>query len=233
MAKQPSFWTRLGRALIGAPIDPAPKVRTPMRARAEYDGASYSRRTESWRRNGRDSNAELHPAAILALRGIAREICRNNAYGANTKLKLAQYLVGNGIRFHVYRNGVKDKALTQLARDHFESTACDADGRSNLYGLQLIAAQTCVTWCGPPGAGPEAGAPLQGCAVDVELELSTDPATGEELVEVLSSEGGAEGGGGGANSPAELAAGVEALARQIDAISGVVRDLAALPPLVV
>lgn len=97
---------------------------------------------------------------------------------------------------------------------------------------QLVASQTCVTWCGPSGVGPEKGAPLQGCAVDVELKLSTDPATGEELVEVLSSESsGAEGNS--ANSPAELASGVEALARQIDAISGVVRDLAALPPLVV
>ena len=96
---------------------------------------------------------------------------------------------------------------------------------------QLIAAQTCVTWCGPAGSGPEAGVALQGCAVDVELELSTDPATGEELVEVLSSESG--GGAEGSSAQVELAAGVEALARQIDAISGVVRDLAALPPLVV
>ena len=96
---------------------------------------------------------------------------------------------------------------------------------------QLIAAQTCVTWCGPAGTGPEVGVPLQGAAVDVELRLSTDAATGEELVEVLSLSEGSDGAG--ANSPAELAAGVEALARQVDAISGVVRDLAALPPLVV
>ena len=101
---------------------------------------------------------------------------------------------------------------------------------------QLIAAQTCVTWCGPAGTGPETGKPLQGCAVDVELELSKDAATGEELVEVVSSEGsgfGFGGADGGNNAGVELAAGVEALARQIDAISGVVRDLAALPPLVV
>jgi len=113
-------------------------------ARAEYDGASWGRRTESWRRNGRDSNAELHPAAIMALRGIAREITRNNPYAANGAAKLAQYMVGSGIRFHVYRNGVKDKELTAKAREHFESTACDADGRCNLYGLQLLSAQTMV-----------------------------------------------------------------------------------------
>ena len=144
MARQPGFWQRLARAFAGAPIAGPQRARAPSRARAEYDGASYSRRTESWRRNGRDSNAELHPAAIQALRGIAREMCRNNPYAANAKWKLAQYLVGSGIRFHVYKNGVKDKGLTDLARVHFESTACDADGRSNLYGLQLIAAQTMI-----------------------------------------------------------------------------------------
>ena len=54
---------------------------------------------------------------------------------------------------------------------------------------------------------------------------------------MVSSEGGGFGfggaDGGGNNAGVELAAGVEALARQIDAISGVVRDLEALPPLVV
>jgi lambda family phage portal protein len=136
--------TRFARWLTGVPSAVPRATRIPLRARAEYDGASYSRRTESWRRNGRDSNAELHPAAIQALRGIAREVVRNNAYAANAASKLAQYLVGNGIRFHVYRNGVKDKALTEQARAHFESTACDADGRHNLYGLQLLGAQTMV-----------------------------------------------------------------------------------------
>ena len=98
---------------------------------------------------------------------------------------------------------------------------------------QLIAAQTCVTWCGPTGTGPESGVALQGCAVDVELELSTDPATGEELVEVVSAEGSSGNAENASNVSSELAAGVEALARQVEAISGVVKDLAALPPLVV
>lgn len=148
MAKA-SLWSRMLR-LVGLPTtaasrrqDRAKSVNRPG-ARAEYDGASWGRRTESWRRNGRDSNAELHPAAITALRGIAREMCRNNPYAANGAAKLAQYMVGTGIRFHVYRNGVKDKDLTALARQHLETTACDADGRHNFYGLQLLAAQTMV-----------------------------------------------------------------------------------------
>lgn len=134
--------------MLGWETGPAKKPRSARHpgfgARNEYDGASWGRRTESWRRNGRDSNAELHPAAIMALRGIAREMCRNNPYAANGAAKLAQYMVGKGIQFHVYRNGVKDKELTAKAREHFDSTACDADGRHNLYGLQLLAAQTMV-----------------------------------------------------------------------------------------
>ena len=120
----------------GAPIS---------RARAEYDGASHGRRTNSWRRNGRDANAELHPAAIMALRGIARDLIRNNPHARNARNKLAQYMVGQGIRFQVYRHGTKDAALTEQVRAHLESRACDAEGRNNLYGLQLQAAKMMIT----------------------------------------------------------------------------------------
>lgn len=115
------------------------------RARNEYEGASYSRRTTGWRRSGRDANAELHPAAMQALRGIARDIVRNNPYGARGEAKLAEYMVGAGITFQIYRNGVVDKPLTKLARAHFDSTACDPAGQLNLYGLQLQAARTLIT----------------------------------------------------------------------------------------
>ena len=131
---------------VKTPMRGAPrKSASPVYWRAEYDGASFGRRTNSWNRNGRDSNAELNPAVIMALRGIARDVVRNNPHAANAASKLAQYMIGGGIRFQVYRNSQQDKDLTARARAHFESTACDAEGRHNLYGLQLQVAHTMVT----------------------------------------------------------------------------------------
>ncbi len=50
------------------------------RPRAEYDGASFGRRTTSWRRDGRDANSELNSRVMLALRGMARDLVRNNPH---------------------------------------------------------------------------------------------------------------------------------------------------------
>lgn len=139
------WFTRMWNMAFPAPRAVAGPTHRPRKgARAEYTGASRGRRTESWRRNGRDSNAELHPAVIMALRGVARDMVRNNPHAANGARKLAEYLVGQGVRFQVYRNGVADRDLTAKAKEHFESTACDAEGRNNLYGLQLQAAHTMV-----------------------------------------------------------------------------------------
>ncbi|MDQ2801391.1 MAG: phage portal protein [Pseudomonadota bacterium] len=113
-------------------------------AKAEYEGASFSRRTAGWRRSGRDANSELNSAVMLALRGVAHEVVRNNPWAASGVTKLANYLVGPGITFQVYRAGVIDKRLTDLARKHFDTTACDASGQHNLYGLQYQAARTIV-----------------------------------------------------------------------------------------
>lgn len=114
-------------------------------ARAEYEGASFGRRTLSWRRNGRDANSELNSAVMVALRGVARDLVRNNPFAARAVSGIANYTVGAGITFQVYRNGKVDKDLTALARQHFDTTACDSEGRHNLYGLQLQAMKTIVS----------------------------------------------------------------------------------------
>ena len=57
---------------------------------------------------------------------------------------IANNLVGTGITFQVYRNGVIDTALNAKARAHFDTSACDSGGRHDLYGLQLQAARTIV-----------------------------------------------------------------------------------------
>ena len=133
------------RSVAAAPASPigTPKVAA-RRARAEYEGASYSRRTAGWRRNGRDANAELNAATQIALRGIARDMVRNNPWAASAKKKWADFLVGPGITGQVYRGGKVDVALSKLFKRHCETKACDPLGKSNLYGLQYQAAATIV-----------------------------------------------------------------------------------------
>jgi lambda family phage portal protein len=137
------------RRLASAPVVIVPKSqwRKDIRrgGRAEFEGASHSRRTAGWKRNGRDANAELHPAAMYALPGIARELVRNNPFAERAVAGIANNMVGAGITFQVRRNAKLDPAMIALAKKHFESTDCDAEGRHNLYGLQLIAARELVT----------------------------------------------------------------------------------------
>ncbi len=111
--------------------------------RAQYDGAAHTRRSAGWRRTRKDANYELLSAAsVLAM--TARDMVRNNPYAERAVSAIATDLVGSGITFQVLRNGQPDAKLQALAVQHFETTACDADGRQNLYGLQLLAARSVV-----------------------------------------------------------------------------------------
>lgn len=144
-APKRSFVDRLMRRRAPEPV---PAVQQRVRKggpRAEYDGASYSRRTAGWNRRGTDPNVELNPKAMLALRGIAHDMVRNNPFAARAVSGIANNWVGPGITFQVFRNGALDKDLTALARQHLESTKCDAEGRLNFYGLQHLAARSIVT----------------------------------------------------------------------------------------
>lgn len=111
--------------------------------RNEYDGASHSRRTRGWKRTNKDANFELMGAAHV-LATTARDMVRNNPYAERAVSAIATDLVGTGITFTVLRNGKPDAELQALAEKHLGTTACDADGIHNLYGLQLLAARTVV-----------------------------------------------------------------------------------------
>lgn len=128
------------------PASAATAVRQRIRRgpRAEYDGATQGKRAAGWRRTRLDANSELTPAAQAALRGIARDLVRNNPFAARGAAKVAEAIVGTGITFQVYRNGKVDEGLNKLARSHLDKNTCDAGGRADLYGLQLKAARTIV-----------------------------------------------------------------------------------------
>lgn len=80
---------------------------------------------------------------------------------------------------------------------------------------QLKASQMLITW---PGSGPAANGVPTPC-VDIAFEVTSDPATGEQVVTV---EPAASGGGAAGN--------IEALLRNVDEIVRVVRDLQAMAP---
>lgn len=141
-----SIWDRIrGRGEQPA-AQPAvtQRIRPARGARAEYDGATVGRRAAGWRRTRLDANGELTPAVAAALRGIARDLVRNNPFAARGAATIANNMVGTGITFQVYRNGVIDDHLNKIARRHLDTSACDTGGRHDLYGLQLQAARTIV-----------------------------------------------------------------------------------------
>lgn len=113
------------------------------RARAEYDGATKGRRAEGWRRRGTDANSEIGRGQKI-LRDTARDMVRNNGYAARAVAVLTANTIGAGITFQVRRNGKVDPQLQKIAQRHLESTDIDADGRHDLYGLQLLAFRAVV-----------------------------------------------------------------------------------------
>lgn len=136
----------LDRILGRSSTPPSAPARQNIRrgARGEYDGATVGRRAAGWRRTRLDANGELTPAVQIALRAIARDLDRNNPWAQAGANKIAEHMVGTGITFQVYRNGKVDDVLNKLAREHFDTRACDATGGHDLYGLQLLAARTIV-----------------------------------------------------------------------------------------
>lgn len=112
---------------------------------ASYDGASKSARTRFWKRPGTSANAEIGPA-LATLRNGARELVRNDALAARAKQAIVGNVIGTGILPEtVGAPGERIRARYEdLARAHLDTTACDADGRNNLYGIQALAFGTMV-----------------------------------------------------------------------------------------
>ncbi|WP_200952427.1 phage portal protein [Mesorhizobium sp. Root552] len=113
-------------------------------ARMAYDAATRSRRSQGWRVVSTDANAELLGASSR-LRDVARDMVRNVPLAARAKKVIAHNVVGSGIipTISAGDERVKDR-LEGLLKDHFDTTACDAYGRHDLYGLQNLAMGTIV-----------------------------------------------------------------------------------------
>ncbi len=114
------------------------------RASMQYDGASASRGAYGWRSIGTDANAEIHSQGYK-LREIARDMVRNNPYAARGIQIISEGVVGSGIipSIDTAIAGAKEKMM-ELVKAHCDSSAIDADGRNNLYGLQNLVMRSVV-----------------------------------------------------------------------------------------
>lgn len=124
-----------------------------MRARAavevltrNFEGASQSRRLAGWRTPSTGANAAASPS-LTRLRDRARDLVRNNPWAARGVGVLEANVVGSGIRPEA-RVASGNPAAAELAMklwtEHAETTAIDADGRLDIYGLQCLVLRSVV-----------------------------------------------------------------------------------------
>jgi len=93
-----------------------------------YEGAATGRRTQGWYRSTTDANAAVGPS-LTKLRDVARDLVRNNPFAESALETIVNHTVGWGIV-----PTVEHQAFNAWAN----STAIDADGRSDLAGLEKL-----------------------------------------------------------------------------------------------
>lgn len=128
-----------------ASINRAEAFRQARQIRMQYDGATVGRRSFGWRATLTDANDQGNVGARARLRGVARDMVRNNSHAARAVSVIANNVVGPGIIPTLA--GVNDrqkKAINTLIADHMETTAVDADGKHDIYGLQALVMRTVV-----------------------------------------------------------------------------------------
>jgi lambda family phage portal protein len=103
-----------------------------------YEGAAVGRRTQGWRGTGTDANAAVG-SSLQRLRDNARDLVRNNPHAANAIDVITNQVVGWGILAKT-----KDRQAAEIWKQWAESTACDADGQHNIYGLQKLVVRAMV-----------------------------------------------------------------------------------------
>ncbi len=99
-----------------------------------YEAATVGRRTQHWYRTTTDANAALGPY-LGKTRDAARDLVRNNPYAESALATIVDNWIGWGI---VAAEANKHEAWKRWS----STTACDADGRNDLIGLQKLTART-------------------------------------------------------------------------------------------
>lgn len=120
------------------------------RITAHYDAASVSPRTGHRRAPGTDADAAAQMRGRMA--NVARDMVRNTPFAARAQQVIANNVVGDGIipKIRIPEGLSKTStkrvraALLRMIERDLDTTAIDADGRQNLYGLQRLAMNAVV-----------------------------------------------------------------------------------------
>lgn len=108
--------------------------------RMHYDASTLGRRSNGWRQVSSDAN-DVMLSSRSRLRDIARDMVRNNALAAKGVSVIAGNVVGRGIIPTVQGKrvpqAVKDR-VEELIAEHLETTAIDAAGKLDVYGIQAL-----------------------------------------------------------------------------------------------
>lgn len=110
---------------------------------AHYDVATPGGRMKSLRPTSTD--ADSAGAGRLRAAFVARDMIRNTPLASRVQQVIANNVIGDGIIPKVVADTrqLRD-ALHAAVVAHFDTVAIDADGRTNLYGLQRLIIQTVV-----------------------------------------------------------------------------------------
>ena len=107
-------------------------------SRAGYDAAGQGRRN-TWVRGSDNSQNAENRGSLTILRARHREQVRNNPYAGSAIEARVSNTVGEGfIPIAKHSSKRKAKLANELMKEWASSTWCDADGCSDLYGLQSL-----------------------------------------------------------------------------------------------
>ena len=101
-----------------------------------FDAAAKGRRTSGWKTPSTSANAE-NLGSIVTLRDRSRDLVRNNAWVKRALDTWVGDAIGTGVRATLE----SDPAVGAAWKAWADSSACDADGLADLYGLQALAAR--------------------------------------------------------------------------------------------
>lgn len=120
------------------------QARTALEVLANYDAATTGNRGASWKR--RNSDADTASASRLRIAFAGRDMIRNTPLASRAQQVIANNVVGDGIIWKVTGGSKRrQEALRKVLKRHFDTTSIDADGRSNLYGLQRLVMNALVS----------------------------------------------------------------------------------------